>query len=221
VASGKRLAAHESSVGQPNFNSQTNLATTHGESKIMNWKNTKNRYGIITKSFHWTVAFLIFLQFALGMMMGSLPDDGDGKILGFGRPEIFEMHQSYGALLLLVVIGRIAWRWFSELPDWAESLTKGDKTFAHYAERTLYWLMFLTPLFGLLCVMAKADHVYFFGLHIPSFLPQNESLVMAFGLGHAITRMALLLVVLLHIGYVFRHQFFKKDGLLKRMLPFN
>jgi cytochrome b561 len=185
----------------------------------MNWNNTQKSYGAITKVLHWAVVILIITQFALGITMASLPFNGDETAGGYTRFEWFQWHQSFGLLMLLAVIARIIWRRRSTLPDWAEGLTQGDRKYAHVVERVLYWLMVLVPLSGLLLVMTKVDHVYFFGLQIPSFLPNSESIASVLGRLHAITRVLLLLTIVLHVGFILKHQFVNRDRLLNRMLP--
>lgn len=185
----------------------------------MRWDNTQKNYGAITKTLHWLVVLLILVQFGLGITMASLAKDSFDTIGGFTRLDWLSMHQSFGVLLLFLVIVRIVWRRVSTLPDWAESLTKGDQTYAHVVERLLYLLMLLAPLSGLLLVMSVAESVNFFGLQIPSLIPHNESITSVLETTHAISRMALVLVFLFHIGFVLKHQFINKDQLIKRMLP--
>ena len=185
----------------------------------MNWDNTQKEYGAITKALHWAVVILIIAQFALGITMASIPFNSNETVGGYNRFEWFQWHQSFGLLMLLVVVARIIWRRRSTLPDWAEGLTQWDRKYAHIVERTLYWLMVLVPLSGLLLVMTKVDNIYFFGLHIPSFLPHNESIANILGGIHGITRLLLLLTILFHVGFILKHQLVNKDGLLKRMLP--
>lgn len=185
----------------------------------MHWNNTKLHYGLTTKALHWAVVLLIFTQFALGMSMASLAPNSIETVWGFTKTELMLNHQSFGVLLLLTVIARIAWRQYSTLPDWAESLSKGDRKYAHIVERALYLLMFITPLSGLMLVMTLSNHVNFFGAAIPSILPHNEALSTTISSVHAISRMLILLVFFMHIGFVLKHQFFNKDRLLNRMLP--
>jgi len=186
----------------------------------MTWKDTKKQYGVITKCLHWAVAILIATQFGLGFTMASLPREGYETIWGLSRKEWYMWHQSIGLLLLIIVIARIIWRRLVTLPDWAETLSAGERKYAHWVERILYWLMVLVPLSGLLSSMAESDYLLLFGLfNIPSLLPHNEGLAMQFGLLHVITRNSIVVVIILHVGLILKHQFVNKDRLLNRMLP--
>ena len=89
----------------------------------MNWDNTQKEYGAITKALHWAVVILIIAQFALGITMASIPFNSNETVGGYNRFEWFQWHQSFGLLMLLVVVARIIWRRRSTLPDWAEGLT--------------------------------------------------------------------------------------------------
>lgn len=186
----------------------------------MNWKDTQKQYGIVTKFFHWAVVILIVAQFGLGFTMASLPREGYETVGGLSRGEWYMWHQSVGVVMLIIVIARIIWRRLVTLPDWAETLSEGERKYAHWVERILYWLMVLVPLSGLLSFMFEADYLSFFGLiNIPTLVPHNEAVALQFGLGHAITRVLIVIVAVLHVGLILKHQFVNKDRLLNRMLP--
>ena len=181
--------------------------------------NSTNRYGIVTKFFHWAI-FLFFLnQYVVARIM--LNTGSNELSWGFTQGALYNWHKSIGLIALAVIFFRYVWRRTTRLPDWATGLTPFEKQLIHWIERILYLCMFLMPLSGYLFVMSGGYGVHFFSRwHLPNPLPQTEGLALAGQLIHRYTSWAILIVLALHIGLGLKHQLFDRDRYLNRMLPF-
>jgi cytochrome b561 len=170
-------------------------------------------HGLVTKTFHWTMAAAIVTQFVIGYVMdagdsgrgrGRGRGDGSGRGRGrgggydpFGDDRLLTAHVIVGGVILALAVIRLAWRLTTPLPPWAETLTHGERTFAHWTERALYALMFAMPVTGVWLVLADDDDA-----RTP----------------HIVSHIAFFVVIVLHVGLVLKHHIVDRDRLLRRML---
>ena len=173
-------------------------------------------YGRFTRFLHWATAAALLAQFTIGYSLdigggqgrgrgrGRGGESGRGRGRGrggedldiFGDDAVLTAHVVLGVTILLITLVRVAWRWRTTLPPWAEGLSAGERVLAHWTERALYVLLFLIPLSGLSLVFVSDDLV---GLHVA-------------------THVAFFVAFAAHVGLVLKHQVIHRDGLLRRML---
>ena len=76
--------------------------------------NSTNRYGIVTKFFHWAI-FLFFLnQYVVARIM--LNTGNNELSLGFTQGALYNWHKSIGLIALAVIFFRYVWRRTTRLP---------------------------------------------------------------------------------------------------------
>jgi cytochrome b561 len=168
-------------------------------------RNGVHGYGLVTKSLHWAMVLAIFTQFVIGFSMGARPGGrGRGKGQGrgggyepFGSNHLLTVHVVLGSIILTLAVMRLIWRLTTPLPPWADTLTGGERTLAHWTERALYVLMFAIPLTGLWLVLQNDDEARW---------------------PHVLSHIAFFVVFVLHISLVLKHQLLDRDRLLQRML---
>jgi cytochrome b561 len=122
-------------------------------------------------------------------------DLGSGDILGGGL-SLPEVHVLLGLLVLVLAASRVLWRRTAGLPPWAEGLSAGERTLAHWTEKLLLSLMFVIPLTGLLLVVVSYD-----------LLPL-----------HIAAHIGFFATIATHLGLVLKHQLVDRDQLVSRML---
>lgn len=179
----------------------------------MNLKNDSERYGLVSVLVHWLVAFVIIGLFCLGLWMTSLtyydPWYRQGPAL----------HKSIGVLLLLVMLFRLVWRWYSPAPPPLASHKDWEKGLANLVQNLLYILIFTVLMSGYLISTADGRPVEVFGLvKIPATitsLPNQEDVA---GKLHLILAIALISVAGLHVLGALKHRFIDKDDTLRRIL---
>ncbi len=162
---------------------------------------------------HWLTFAALVVQLTLGYALdvggqgrgrGRGRGGGSGRGRGrggddlevFGDDAVLTAHVGLGATILALAVVRIAWRHRTGLPPWAPTLTKAERTLAHWTERVLYVLLLWIPLSGLALVFVSDDLV---GAHIA---------------GH----IAFFVAFAAHVGLVLKHQLLDRDRLLRRML---
>jgi cytochrome b561 len=122
-------------------------------------------------------------------------DLASGDILDGGLT-LPEMHMLLGLLILVLALSRVAWRRTAGLPPWAETLTEGEKTWAHWTEKLLLTLLFVIPLTGISLVAVSYD-----------LLPL-----------HIAAHIGFFLTIAAHLGLVVKRTLVQPDRLLHRML---
>lgn len=183
----------------------------------MTLTNTANGYGTLTKVLHWSMVILFAMQFIGGNIMTSI--GFNSSFAGISTNDYYNWHKSLGLIAILVAIARIINRQMGQLPPWAPTLSGVERTFIHRLEQLFYLAMFVMPITGWLYVMWGNYGVNLFGVwEMPRPLSKDNTLRDIAKWAHIGAGWVLLAAMIGHVGLVLRHQFFKKDGLLKRML---
>jgi cytochrome b561 len=173
---------------------------------------SQTRYDDVAITLHWLTAILVVAQFALAETWGF-----------FDRPfrhDLIVTHTSFGMLLTVVIVARIAWRSIighQVSPANAGWLQVASKA-AHYL---LYVLLAGEVILGLvLGFTGKSGAISFFGLLIPSPLaPLSRESRHLIGEAHEWIAWAIIILATGHALAALFHHYVLKDGLLSRMLP--
>lgn len=175
--------------------------------------NTKDSYGIVSKSFHWVMALGIIFLLILGFYMHGLPSSPD-------KFALYGLHKSIGAILLFLVILRFVWRVGGLIPLLPDNIPNWQKISANLIHYALYGLMFLMPLSGWFMSSAAGYPVSIFGLvTLPALISPNRELVGLFKEFHEIFAWGIIALLVLHILAAVKHHFIDRDNILRRMLP--
>src|SRR5262245_38190678 len=90
---------------------------------------------------------------------------------------IYMLHKSFGILVLVLMIGRLSWRFISPRPDPLPTYKKWEDTLAKTVHFALYICLFIMPLDGWVMSSAGGFPATFFGLFsLPAVTAKNEQL---------------------------------------------
>ncbi|MFL6845418.1 MAG: cytochrome b [Allosphingosinicella sp.] len=172
---------------------------------------TRTRYDATSITLHWVTVALILLQFATAEMWGL-----------FARPTRHVMvvsHMSFGIILSLVVVLRIAWRL---VPGHrVEPASTGwDERLAKLVQFALYALLLAQSVLGYIVRWVGGEAMSFFGIPIASPIAamtraQHHMLEER----HNQIGWAIIVIAAGHAAAAFYHHFKLKDRVLERMLP--
>ena len=174
--------------------------------------NGRARYDNIAITLHWLTAVFVVAQFALSQVWGF-----------FERPTrhvLLVTHMSFGVLLTVVIVARIAWRLVPghqvrpANSGWMEIASKT----AHYS---LYVLLASEAVLGfLLGWSGKNGAMSFFGLSIPSpLMPFSRDSHHLIGEMHEWVGWTIIILATGHAMAALFHHYVLRDGLLSRMAP--
>jgi len=187
----------------------------------MNNKLSQRHYSVLAICLHWLLAFVLAFQLGLGWLMKELK-------LNEGLYEATQFHKSIGITILSLSLARLGLRFFKQTPEqfsddrWALILSKST----HFA---LYAFMIGAPISGWLMVSSSKLNIdtYLFGLLYWPHIPGIETL--SVGLrdelndlsksAHMFLAWMGIGLFILHIAGALRHQYFKDEPILFRMLP--
>lgn len=165
--------------------------------------------------FHWTIGTLIILNLAIGFLHDGFPPALNALSMGF--------HKSTGILVIVLTLGRIAWRITHKPPPLPATVKPWEKGLAHAVHWTLYALMLALPFTGWLMTSAGSRKypVDFYWLFEVGYLPiaQNKAAAGTYADRHEFLGFVALALLVLHIGGALKHYFFDGDGTLQRMAP--
>jgi cytochrome b561 len=157
---------------------------------------------------HWLMALLVFMMLAIGkfVMPGVSPEDPQ-KVM------MLQTHTYIGGAIALLLVIRLVLRFTAKRPAPADA----GNAFLNFVGKAVHFLLYLFLIgmalsgFGLY-KLADLPSVFSSTIPYPSnffdYLPR---------MGHGLTSLLLLTLILLHFGAAMYHQFLRKDNLLVRM----
>lgn len=168
-------------------------------------------YSSVAIAFHWTIALLIVVNLILGLFHDAMPKGW----------QAMPLHKAIGITVLILSIGRLAWRIGHRPPPLPASLPGWERTTAHAVHWIFYVLMIALPLTGWMMVSGATTlrPLTWFGLFPIPFLPVSKA---AGGFGHEAHELMGFLfaaLVVIHILAALRHHILLRDSTLVRMLP--
>ena len=165
-------------------------------------------YTAVAKLLHWSIAGLI----ALVLGIAALPN-------GPLRASLYGIHQQAGVIVLGLMIIRLGYRLRNKPPAWLDTLSKFEQGAAQAVHFCLYGLLVLTPIAGIIRVQARNNPVVVLGIDIPNWITPGKELYLMAKTTHQTLAYGFLFLLLIHLGSVLRHHYWRKDATLHRMLP--
>lgn len=168
-------------------------------------------YSAPAKFFHWLTVLLLVIQYSIGWLMPDVHRDTQPTGL-------ISWHLSIGALIVLLVLVRLLWRWTNDTPPEMQSPLLN--WIARATHRLLYLLLIAFPFMGWANASSRGWPVSLFGaVPLPSLLSKGSQLGHTLGDMHQLFVWVLIAVVTLHMAGALYHHFIVKDDTLRRMLP--
>lgn len=176
-------------------------------------RNTRSRYGVVTISLHWLMAFAIIGMFCLGLWMVGLDYYSEWYKKG---PDI---HRSVGVLLFLLLFFRLGWRLANSHPQPEPNVKNWEVMAAVTVHWALYILIFVIAITGYLISTADGRSVEVFNwFSVPATVTSIPDQAETSGDLHYILAVSLMLLAGLHALAAIKHHFYDKDKTLVRML---
>jgi cytochrome b561 len=176
----------------------------------MNIRDTPDGYGIISRLFHWLMAFAIFAMFGLGLWMVRL----DYYSPYYNAAP--EFHRSSGMLLLFALLVRWIWRAANPKPV-SDDLTPLEQKASYAVHWGFYILLLVIMVSGYLISTLDGRPIDVFGwFSVPSIV-QMRGLEDRAGDVHRIVAYAVIVLAVIHTVAALKHHFVDKSPILKRM----
>ena len=151
------------------------------------------RYDRVTVWLHWGIGVLLLAEIAFGLFLDVIAPRGTPA-----RAGVINLHKSFGVVLGLLIVLRIAWR------------------LGHVA---LYACMVVAPLAGYLGSNFSKHGIRFFGIVFAPWGPDwPAAYSLLVGIHDASTYLLLALVVG-HVAMALKHALIERDGIFARIAP--
>lgn len=174
-----------------------------------------HRYSKVAMALHWLLAIGVIVQWRIAVAGENAPTDEAGS-------EIMANHFSLGAILLVLALARLVWRFVRPNPPLAAHLATWERWLAKITHTLFYVLLIVMPLAGWLAMSKYGSGVDVFGIFTLPAMPvarDPEGASAIFDV-HAAAGVTLLTITAVHILGVLKHTLIDRDGNLFRMLPF-
>lgn len=178
-------------------------------------------YSPTARRLHWWTVALLVIMFPLGFGMVYRAYKLDGKGVWDGLTDtLYTSHKALGFIILLLVITRIAYRLRHGAPPDEPTLEPWQKLASHVTHGAIYVLLIVVPLLGLRGVSQYGARSIIGPISLPQIAAEADAAISGFTFWlHGIAAIALLGLIVSHIGAAMFHFLIRKDGVLQRMLP--
>ena len=179
----------------------------------MQIKDTTHKYGLVSKTFHWLSAIVIFGLFGVGYWMVDL------SYYSEWYKTAPHWHKSIGLLLFAATLIRLLWKLFTPSPKPIETHSATIQTSARIAHIVLYSLLFIIMLSGYLISTADGRAIEVFNWFsvgsLGELFSDQEDIA---GAVHEYLAYTLIFLAIIHACAALKHHFVDRDDTLKRML---
>ena len=179
----------------------------------MKMLSTAVRYGAISQSFHWLTVVLV------GGAWLTAEGGPESRVYSVDRAADLALHETFGLLVLVVLVLRLIWRAFDRAPE--EVPMPGWMMLAsRLTHWLLYALLFLVPATAIIGAWYEGHPVtpLWIGA-IGPYLTASPDFGKTITNLHTLLGDVIIYVAGLHAAAALYHHFFLRDRVLKSMLP--
>src|SRR5260370_16170529 len=172
------------------------------------------RYSAPAKAMHWFVAICVITLLLEGPVMKRLVPEGAVK------ENLYLFHEALGALVLIVMVFRLARRLAFGVPAPDATMPLIEQRGSLWAQYALYFLLFVTTVLGWAGTNAYGDPVSVFGLFdFPAILGKDQALSDRIFVWHLICGILIAAIIALHFPPALYLPLFNPASSLHPLLP--
>ena len=171
--------------------------------------NTKIKYGLLAKLFHWITFVALIIQIPFGFYLVGL-EFSDRRI------DLENIHILVGISIFYITLFRLIWKFSNPSPKEWKSHFKGQAFVASANHFLLYLTIFTITLSGILKKLYMGETLNFIFFKY-GFEKDNFVLADTYYQVHIYANYLLLVLVTLHILAVIVHHFIFKDKILRKI----
>jgi len=169
-------------------------------------------YGPTAKVLHWLTMALLVVQYTIGWIMpGIRPGMTPGSLMN--------LHISFGAVILALVLVRFLWHLARPVPP-ESSLPRWQRLSSTALHLSLYALIIVTTLTGWVFASMRGWSISVFGvIPLPALVAEGSTFGRTIGELHQILIWVLLAAIGAHVLAALVHLVVYRDRVVQRMLP--
>lgn len=178
----------------------------------MSAPRSERGYTFPARTLHWLTAIIVIGMILAGIYMANA-DPGPMKDL------VYNLHRSFGILLLPIMLLRLTYRVLSPPPELPPDIPPLQQFAAHATHWALYTLLIIQPIVGWIATSAyRAPISVFWLLELPPIWAEDRPFSETMFFVHRMLGLTIAALVLAHIGAALYHHFVRKDAVLMRMV---
>jgi cytochrome b561 len=171
------------------------------------------RYTKVAIWLHWLIGLSVIINIGLAMLTEGLPREA--------HREAMNIHKALGITILVLTALRILWRLGHKPPPLPAGTPAWQRPVSKILHFLFYLLLILLPLSGWVWMSAADRPIDFFGLFtVPSIAAPSKGLADTLHERHELLGITMLVLVVIHILAVLKHQYVDRTRLMGRMNPF-
>ena len=164
------------------------------------------------KFLHWLTAAIVLTMIPVGLIMANFSLGPTGDVL-------YDVHRSFGAVLMPIIIIRLIYRLSNPPPPLPADIPLNQQVAANTVHRALYAGLIIQALVGWIATSAyRAPIKVFWLFELPPIWPVDQAFSERMFMVHRWLGIALAVLLCGHIGAALYHHFVRKDDVLRRMI---
>jgi cytochrome b561 len=172
------------------------------------------RYDRVAVALHWLIGVALLAQIGFGFMLDDIAPRGTPT-----RAATINLHKSFGIVLGLLIVVRLAWRLRHRPPAWPNVMTANQQRAATLGHRALYACMLVLPASGYVASNFSKHGIKFFGTALKPWGPDLPRVYDFFNGLHVATGVVFAALILGHVAISIKHALVDHDGVFSRILP--
>jgi cytochrome b561 len=102
-----------------------------------------SRYDAVAVALHWLIGVALLAQITFGFLLDEIAPRGTPS-----RSAVINLHKSFGLVLAVAILARLAWRLGHRAPPWPATMPEWQQRAATWWHCALYACMLLMPASG-------------------------------------------------------------------------
>ena len=173
-----------------------------------------DRYDRVAAALHWLIGVALLAQVAFGFLLDDLAPRGTAS-----RAAVINLHKSFGIVLGLCIVLRVAWRLAHRPPPWPPAMPAWQRQAARLGHGALYACMVVLPASGYVASNFSRHGVRFFGRPVPPWGPDLRNVYDALNGLHVVTGGVFAVLIAGHVLVALQHAWGCRDGIFRRIWP--
>ena len=173
-----------------------------------------DRYDRVAAALHWLVGVALLAQVAFGFLLDDIAPRGTPS-----RAAVINLHKSFGIVLGLSIVLRVAWRLAHRPPRWPPAMPAWQRQAARVGHGALYACMIVLPVSGYVASNFSRHGVKFFGRPVAPWGPDLPNVYDALNGLHVATAWLFAALIAGHVLAALQHAWVDRDGIFRRIWP--
>ena len=193
---------------------ETTASSVRADRRPVTLTSQTGRYDRVAIALHWAIGAALLAQIAFGLLLDEIAPRGTSA-----RGAAINQHKSFGLVLGVLIVARVAWRLAHRPPPWPAWMSIGQQRATRLGHGALYACMLILPIAGYVGSNFSKYGIRFFGTPLPAWGPDWPAAYALLVGVHVATAFVFIALIAGHLGMALFHALVKRDHLFSRIVP--